>query len=160
MANLTTQQMAELLIGVARAQHSIIEALENSRAGFKAKHFRPTLESASRIRSNHTETLVDFPSRLLLQMLGRNGPDAAQVARDLDALLAAVPAAPAIPAGAVTEKLPDITAPEPEPVSPPVAGAMPTVPFETPPPVAASAPAVANSAPDADAIPFEPQPRT
>jgi hypothetical protein len=89
MANLTTQQLAELLLGVARAQHAIIEALENSKAGFKATHFRPTLESVSRIRSNHPDSLVDFPARLLLQMLGRTGPDAAQVARNLDALLGA-----------------------------------------------------------------------
>ena len=87
MANITTQQLAELLLGVARAQHAIIEAMENSKAGFKATHFRPTLESVSRIRSNHPEALVDFPARLLLQMLGRTGPDAAQVARNLEALL-------------------------------------------------------------------------
>ena len=69
MANITTQQLAELLLGVARAQHAIIEAMENSKAGFKSTHFRPTLETVSRIRSNHPDTLSDFPSRLLLQML-------------------------------------------------------------------------------------------
>lgn len=87
MANLTTQQLAELLLGIARAQHAIIEAMENSKAGFKSTHFRPMLESASRIRSNHPDTLSDLPARLLLQMLGRTGPDAAQVARTLDSLL-------------------------------------------------------------------------
>src|SRR5262249_33291696 len=87
MSNLTTQQLAELLLGVARAQNAIIEAMENSNKGFKSGHFRPTLETVSRIRSNQPETLVDFPSRLLLQMLGRNGPDVAQVAKNLDALL-------------------------------------------------------------------------
>ena len=89
MAQLTTRQLAELLLGVARAQHAIIEAMENSKAGFKATHFRPTLESVSRIRSNHPDTLTDFPARLLLQMLGRTGPDAEQVAKSLEALLGA-----------------------------------------------------------------------
>ena len=45
------------------------------------------LETASRIRSNHPDSLVDFPSRLLLQMLGRNGPDVATVTKNLDVLL-------------------------------------------------------------------------
>src|SRR5262245_4799578 len=87
MPNLTTQQLAELLLGVARAQNAIIEAMENSNRGFKSGHFRPALETVSRIRSNHPDTLVDFPARLLLQMLGRNGPNVAQVAKNLDALL-------------------------------------------------------------------------
>jgi len=100
MANITTQQLAELLLGVARAQHAIIEAMENSKAGFKATHFRPTLETVSRIRSNHPDTLTDFPARLLLQMLGRTGPDAAQVAKNLDALLSTGAAAAAVAAPA------------------------------------------------------------
>ncbi|MCC7484179.1 MAG: hypothetical protein IT529_04245 [Burkholderiales bacterium] len=87
MADITTQQLAELLLGIARAQHAIIEAMENSKAGFKSTHFRPMLESASRIRSNHPDTLADLPSRLLLQMLGRTGPDAAHVARTLESLI-------------------------------------------------------------------------
>ena len=87
MSNVTTQQLAELLLGVARAQNAIIDAMENSSRGFKSGHFRPTLETASRIRSNHPDSLVDFPSRLLLQMLGRNGPDVAQVAKALETLL-------------------------------------------------------------------------
>ena len=89
MSNLTTQQLAELLLGVARAQNAIVEAMENSSKGFKSGHFRPALETASRIRSNHPESLVDFPARLLLQMLGRNGPDVAQVVKNLDVLLGA-----------------------------------------------------------------------
>src|SRR5262245_11627202 len=87
MANLTTQQLAQVLLGIARAQNAIIDAMENSKAGFKSTHFRPALETASRIRSNRTGSLADFPSRLLLQMLGRSGPDADQVARDLETLL-------------------------------------------------------------------------
>ena len=87
MSNVTTQQLAELLLGVARAQNAIIEAMENSNKGFKSGHFRPTLETVSRIRSNQPDSLVDFPARLLLQMLGRNGPDVAQVTKNLETLL-------------------------------------------------------------------------
>jgi hypothetical protein len=101
MANLTTRQLAELLLGIARAQHAIIEAMENSKVGFKSTHFRPMLESVSRIRSNRPDSLADFPSRLLLQMMGRTGPDSTQVEKDLETLLSAHPPVPAAtPAGA------------------------------------------------------------
>ena len=45
MSNLTTQQLAELLVGVARTQNAIIEAMENSNKGFKSGHFRPALSA-------------------------------------------------------------------------------------------------------------------
>lgn len=92
MADVTTQQLAQLMIGVARAQLAIIDSIENSKAGFKFTHVRPTLETASRIRSNHTETLADFPSRLLLQMISRNAPDLDRVTRDLETLVSGSPA--------------------------------------------------------------------
>jgi hypothetical protein len=98
MSNVTTQQLAEILLGIARAQHAIIDAMENSKAGFKATHFRPTLEAVSRIRSNRAESLADFPARLLLQFLGRNGPELSQVVADLEALLAPSSSAGAPPA--------------------------------------------------------------
>lgn len=87
MAEVTTQQLAQLLLGIARAQNAMVEALENSKAGFKSTHFRPSIETASRIRSNLPETLADYPSRLLLQMLGRTAPDTDRVMRDLEAIL-------------------------------------------------------------------------
>ena len=93
MAHITTEQMAQLLLGIARAQNAIVEALENSKAGFRATHFRPAVETASRLRANRPDTLTDYPSRLLLQMLGRTGPDLDSVRRDLGRLLAAPAAA-------------------------------------------------------------------
>jgi hypothetical protein len=60
----TTEQLAQILLGIARAQQAIVDALENSRAGFKSTHFRPALETASRIRANRPETLTDYPARL------------------------------------------------------------------------------------------------
>jgi len=109
MANLTTQQIAELLVGISRTLQAIIDAMENSKAGFKSTHFRPALESASRIRSNRPETLVDLPPRLLLQMLGRNAPDSTQIAHELEALLNPQPAA-GTESGVGGSALPDITA--------------------------------------------------
>lgn len=94
MSNPTTEQLAEILIGIARTQQAIVDAMENSKVGFKSTHFRPMLETASRIRSNRNETLADFPARLLLQFLGRNGPELSQVAKDLETLLAQQPTAP------------------------------------------------------------------
>ena len=100
MADITTHQLAQLLLGIARAQNAIVEALENSKAGFRATHFRPAVESASRIRANRPDTLTDYPSRLLLQMLGRTGPDVDTVLRDLERLLAAAAPATAAPPSA------------------------------------------------------------
>jgi hypothetical protein len=90
----TNQQLAQLLLGIARAQQAIIDALENSKAGFKSTHFRPSIETASRLRSNRAESLADFPSRLLLQMMSRAAPDTDSVIRDLEKLLAASDAGP------------------------------------------------------------------
>lgn len=113
MAEITTQQLAQLLLGIARAQNAIIDALENSKAGFKSTHFRPAVETAARLRSNRPETLADYPSRLLLQMLGRTAPDAEVVLRDLETLLAP-PRAPALAssaAPAVVQRAPAATHP-------------------------------------------------
>jgi hypothetical protein len=88
MSNLTTEQVAELLLGIARAQLAMADAIESLKAGFKATHLRSNVESAARIRMNRPETLADLPSRLLLQMLGRNPPTQDAVTRELQSLLA------------------------------------------------------------------------
>ncbi len=87
MSDLTTAQLAELLLGIARSQLAMADAIESAKAGFKATHLRSTVESAARIKMNRPLVLCDFPSRLLLQMLGRNPPTQAMVTRDLQALL-------------------------------------------------------------------------
>ena len=109
MANITTQQLAELIIGVARAQQAIIDASESQKAGFKGSHLAPALDNAAKSRvTTRPLTLQEFPSRVLLQCMGRAGPNVEQLTRDLEALLsghavspaapAAAPAAPAAPA--------------------------------------------------------------
>ena len=99
MATLTTQQLAELLIGIARSQQAVIDAIESQKTGYKLTHFLPVLTTAAKIRNTeHVPTLMDFPSRVLLAHQGRNPPDVAQVQRDLEALLSGRPIAPAAPA--------------------------------------------------------------
>ncbi len=88
MATLTTEQMAELLVGIARSQLAVADAMESAKSGFKSTHLRGAVESAARIKVNRPTTLADFPSRLLLQMLGRNAPTVEDVRKELAALLA------------------------------------------------------------------------
>lgn len=97
MADMTTQQIAQLMLGVARAQLAILDGIESIKPGFKATHARSILETTSRIRSNTTETLSDFPARLLLQMLGRNPPALERVVRDLEALVSGVGSTSSMP---------------------------------------------------------------
>ena len=90
MANLTTHQMAELLIGIARAQQAIIEAVESQKAGFRGSHLAPALDNAAKSRvTTRPLSLQEFPSRVLLQCLGRAGPNVETLVRDLEALLSA-----------------------------------------------------------------------
>ena len=98
MLEFTTEQLAQLILGIARAQHAVIEAVESAKPGFKATHLRPTIETAARLRTNRPETLAEYPSRLLLQMLGRSLPDAAAVTRELDRLITGTAALSSAPA--------------------------------------------------------------
>jgi hypothetical protein len=88
MATHDSHQVAELLVGIARAQQAIIEAIESSKAGFRSTHLMPALTNAARVRDTRRALqLADLPARVLLQCLGRMGPDVEQVARDIEALL-------------------------------------------------------------------------
>ncbi len=97
MANLTTQQIAELLIGIARTQQAIVDGVESQKAGYKSGHLAPALDYAAKSRvTTRPLTLQELPSRVLMQCMGRAGPNVEQLTRDLDALLAGLPvAAPA-----------------------------------------------------------------
>ncbi|MDP1717567.1 MAG: hypothetical protein Q8L40_05780 [Burkholderiales bacterium] len=92
MENFSSKQLAELLIGIARAQQVIVEAVESARPGFKMTHLTPVLHAAAKLRNtNHVATLTDLPARLLLQCQGRVGPDIELVVRDLEEMLSAKP---------------------------------------------------------------------
>lgn len=87
MSSPTNEQIAQLLLGIARTQLAMADAIESTKAGFKESHLRSHVESAARIKVNRPQALADFPARLLLQMLGRNAPTQESVARDLQSLL-------------------------------------------------------------------------
>jgi len=88
MTQLTTQELAEVLIGVARAQQVIIDAIESSKAGFKTTHLAPLLHTAAKIRNTgYLPGLADLPARILVSCQTRTGPDAAAVERDLNDIL-------------------------------------------------------------------------
>jgi hypothetical protein len=86
--SISTQQLAEILIGVARSQQAIIDAVESMKAGFKSTYLSPALDSVAKIRSTGRPlTLQDYPARVLVQCQGRAGPNLEQVVRDLEELL-------------------------------------------------------------------------
>jgi len=86
--NVTTQQLAELLIGIARSQQAVIDAIDAQKPGFKATYLTPALDSVAKIRStNRAPSLQEFPARVLSQCQSRGGPNLEQVMKDLEALL-------------------------------------------------------------------------
>jgi hypothetical protein len=98
---ISAQQLAELLLGIARAQAAIIQGLENEMAGVRGGRIIPALQNVAHLRDHPQPTLTDLPVRVLLGTLGRQVPDAAGLVRDIERLLAgAAGAAPAQPAPA------------------------------------------------------------
>ena len=93
--NLTTHQLAEILIGIARSQQALIEAIESMKAGFKGTYLAPALDSVARIRSTGRPlSLQEYPARVLLQCQARAGPNVEQTVRDLEELLSGKAATP------------------------------------------------------------------
>jgi hypothetical protein len=120
--NLTSQQLAEILIGIARSQQAIVDAIESSRPGFKGTYLSPALDGVAKIRSTgRTPTLQEFPARVLLQCQGRGGPKVEQVLKDLEALLSGEVAALSAVAPATARAV--AARPAPVPAAPPVASA-------------------------------------
>ena len=135
---ITTQQLAELLIGVARSQQAIIDAVESMKAGFKSTHLSPALDSVAKIRSTgRALTLQDYPARVLVQCQGRAGPNLEQIVKDLDDLLAGRVATPSNVAPATARAA--AAAPRPMVPPAPAAGAPAAKPAAAP--VAPGAPA-------------------
>ncbi len=90
---ISAQQLAELLIGIARAQNAVIQGIDSAMAGIKTQSIVPMLQNAAHLRDHPEPTLIDLPVRVLLTTQGRVPPDPAAVARVLERLLAAAPAA-------------------------------------------------------------------
>jgi hypothetical protein len=88
--NVTSEQLAQLLMGVARAQQAVVDAIESSRPGFKGSHLAPALDRAAKIRATSRPlTLQELPARVLIQCQSRVGPNLKQITAELEALLKA-----------------------------------------------------------------------
>jgi hypothetical protein len=133
MNPITPAQLAELLIGIARAQQAIIDAVESQKPGFKGTHLAPALDAVAKTRvTGRPVSLLEFPARVLVQCQSRGGPGLEQVTRDLEALLnnatapaAAAPNGPAVPA---VPAAPKAVAPAARPAPPAPAAAAPVRP--------------------------------
>src|SRR5690242_18836696 len=91
--NIEPDDLAQLLIGIARSQQAVVDAMESARPGFKSTFLTPALDSAAEIGAvNRPVSLQELPSRVLLQCQGRMGPNAEQLSRDLQTLFAAASA--------------------------------------------------------------------
>ena len=89
MLQISAQQLAELLTGIARAQAAVVQGLESELAGVKSGRVVPAVQNVAHLRDHPQPTLVDLPVRLLLASMGRQGgPDLAAVAKDLERLCA------------------------------------------------------------------------
>ena len=87
MLQISAQQLAELLSGIARAQAAVVLGLETVNPGTRGNYVLPAVQNVSHLRDHPNPTLVDIPVRILLSYMGRMGPDIDAVARDLERLL-------------------------------------------------------------------------
>jgi hypothetical protein len=100
--NITTEQLAELLAGIARSQQAVIDAVDRAQPGFRGTYLLPTLNVAANLRIPDVR-LLDLPSRILLRSQGRVPMDMETVLANLNAALGHAPAAAAsakVPAAA------------------------------------------------------------
>ena len=91
--NLTTEHLADILIGIARAQNAVIDAVERANPGWRNNHAVPIVTVAANLRAGDPR-MIDLPSRILLRLQGRVALDNAAVKADLERLINA-PVAPA-----------------------------------------------------------------
>ena len=104
MLQISAQQLAELLSGIARAQSAIINGVDRAMTGAKSTHIMPVLSNAAHLRDRPQATLVDLPVRILMAYESRVGPDLAAIQKDLERLCGgATPAASAPPASAAAD---------------------------------------------------------
>lgn len=85
---ISAEKLAELLLGIARAQAAIVNGLENELAGVRSGRIMPALQNVAHLRDHPQPTLTDLPVRVLLGTLGRQVPDTASLVRELERLLA------------------------------------------------------------------------
>ena len=109
--NLSVEQVAELLAGIARSQQAIVDAIESESGGWRNTHLLPKLTTASNMRLA-TPRLIDIPSRILLRSQGRVPIDVATIVRALEAATGGAAATPRSPsATTAAPPAPTIAAP-------------------------------------------------
>jgi len=90
--NISAEQLAELLAGIAKSQNAIIDAVERANGGWRNTHMSPMLTVAANMRSAEPR-LVDLPARILMRYQGRPAVDIATIAGELERLVSGAPAA-------------------------------------------------------------------
>ena len=84
--DISSEYLADLLIGIAKAQTAVIEAMERANPGFRNTHAVPLLHVAANMRAGDPR-LIDLPARVLLRMQSRVALDNAAVRADLERLV-------------------------------------------------------------------------
>lgn len=118
---ISAEYLADLLIGIAKAQTAVIDAMERANPGFRNTHAVPLLQVAANMRAGDPR-LIDLPSRVLLRMQGRVALDNAAVVADLERLAKGGPPAP-VDASAATAPRAGASASAPAPGAGPAAPA-------------------------------------
>ncbi len=104
--NLTSDHLADILIGIARAQNAVIDAMDRANPGFRSQHAAPLITLAANMRAGDPR-MIDLSSRILMRLQGRVALDAGQVKADLERLMSGKTA----PAAAASATLPAAKAP-------------------------------------------------
>src|SRR5258708_19169616 len=68
--NLTTEHLADILIGVARAQNAVVEAMERSSPRLRHTHALPLITLAANMRAGDPR-MIDLPAPILMRLQGR-----------------------------------------------------------------------------------------
>jgi hypothetical protein len=108
--NLTTDHLADILIGIARAQNAVIDAMDRANPGFRSTHAVPLITLAANMRAGDPR-MIDLSSRILMRLQGRVALDAKVVKADLERLMSSAPAAAAAPSAKPTaaSQVPDFS---------------------------------------------------
>lgn len=103
--NLTTEQLAELIAGIAKAQQAIVDAIDSDSGGWKNTHLLPKINTAANMRLP-VPRLIDVPARVLMRSQGRVPMDVPSIVRMLQEAMGVPPPAPGAAPVAVPETVP------------------------------------------------------
>jgi hypothetical protein len=113
--NLTSDQLADILIGIARAQNAVIDAIDRANPGFRSQHATPLITLAANMRAGDPR-MIDLSSRILMRLQGRVAIDPATVKADLERLVSGKAAPPAPASARAAAAVAKSAAPAPSPL--------------------------------------------